>query len=278
MKLDFDKHRDVWGPLFTWHLQSWGKNVFEPALILIKNGQLNLPSDGLKPTGLVVQTNSKKISKNGIQFHLLQEPTEEKDIIYFDMAADEYEMAVKSFKSAIVYRTFQILDALIPSNAKILDCACGSGYETIALAQIALNGEVIGIDLSKEMIKQAYRNAKNNELSNGFYQCDAAKIQYQWDSHFDIIFCQLSCSYFKDIKSVIKEHERLLHSEGIVVLIEPLPNKYNALGMDLNKAANPLFQRFYDVETLQEWYKEAGFKSFYWEEILPGIAMYIFTK
>ncbi len=279
MKLDFDKHRDVWGPLFTGHIQSWGKNVFEPALILIKNGQLNLPKQGEIPQEFIVQSKGEAISKDGIQLHLNESLTNDTDTITFDMAADEYEMAVKPFKSAIVFRVFQILGSLIPSNAKIMDCACGPGFETIALANIVTNGEVIGIDLSKEMIKQAYRNAKNNELSNvGFFQQDASEILQNWDAHFDLVFCQLSCGYFKDMKSAIKEHARLLHNKGTVVIIEPETNKNNALSMDFHKAANPSFQRFYDQETIQEWYKEVGFTSFYWEEILPGIIMYIFTK
>ena len=280
MKLNFNENRDIWGPLLTGYLQEWGKNVLVPASQLIKNGKLHLPFEGTKPKILHLCDLSLPTSRKGLHFEIwADEEDTTLEASFFDLVADEYQMAVHPYKAPILERVLDIIEPLLSSDIRILDCGCGPGFESITLARIVIDSEVIGIDLSRDMIKNCYRNACEQEISNvSFYQCDAMDIQHPWESSFDLVFCQLSCSYFANMRTIAQNHFWLLPPGGIVILVEPAPSISNAWSMRMHSSAISLFKGYYHKDLLKHYYKSAGFSSFYWEEILPEINLFIFSK
>lgn len=280
MKLDFDKHRDVWGPIFTSQLQDWGKHVYPTMLTLSRNQQLDLEEHGSFPEAIDVSYKTERLTANGIVLDLLdQNPEGYERMRWFDMSAEEYEMAAHPFKAPILQEVFKLITPLIHTNARVLECACGPGYEVIRLARMVSSGEVIATDLSEEMIRLACRNAKHERIKNvGFYQRDVLDIDDAWKGAFDIVFCQLSIGYFENTPEMAKTHFNALDDKGMAILIEPNANLTNGMSIDLHKAANPAFRRLYDYSELKEIYLEAGFESFYWKEILPGIGVSIIGK
>jgi len=66
-----------------------------------------------------------------------------------------------------------------PKN--IIDIACGTGSQAYELAKLGHN--VVGIDLSPEMLNQAKRKL-NNELKLKFQQADATDLPFK-DNSFD---------------------------------------------------------------------------------------------
>lgn len=280
MKTDFDKHRDVWGPMLTMQLNYWADYVLAPSAVLANNNQLKLAELGTPPVPMQFPDNENKFSKNGIELHMLSaKPGNYDSVKYFDYAAGEYEMATHKFKEHIVQQSFTLLEPFLQPNCTILDCACGTGYEAIALANKVPLGEVVAIDFSEQMIQMACRNAKEHDIKNmRFYQADVAAIPEELLGRFDIVHCQLSCSYFQNMHTVAGNLRSLLRQNGFVWLVEPNADLYNGLSIRATKAANPSFEQLYTKEDLRDIFLDAGFSDFYWKEILPGIGVSIIKK
>jgi len=280
MKENFDEHRDVWGPLFSVQLELWGSYVFPSASVLIDNGQLPLDQYGEPPSPFILRGSGKYFSKKGIQLKLLDsEPVNYHRVQYFDYAAMEYEMATHNFKQHIVSGVFKELLKYIEEDFRIIDCACGPGYEAIELSKRVPGGEVVAADLSVEMINLACRNAKYQHIKNmSFYQADVQHLPEVFHNKFDMVYCQLNSSYFEDMYVVAKSFYDILSAYGMVICIEPYPNLSNGLSISMAKAANPYFERLYAKEEMRAFFIDTGFNDFYWKEIIPGIGLSIITK
>jgi glycine/sarcosine N-methyltransferase len=73
------------------------------------------------------------------------------------------------------------------SGAALLDCACGIGISTIALARRGY--AVCGSDGSRGMIDQALLASGKAEVNVPFKQCSWADLPDQFAERFDLVFC-----------------------------------------------------------------------------------------
>lgn len=105
--------------------------------------------------------------------------------------------------------------SLLPADIKnkcILDAGCGPGkYAEILLGKGA---EVIGVDLSSNMIEEARRR---NKGKGEFLVHDLSTPLPFSDQAFDIVICPLVLEYIYDWDPVFKEFNRVLKSSGIFV-------------------------------------------------------------
>ena len=76
-----------------------------------------------------------------------------------------------------------VFERVFDKDARILDLGTGTGRIAIGLAEIGYN-HVLGIELSREMAKEARRIARVMELSVYFRQGDATKLNFE-DNLFD---------------------------------------------------------------------------------------------
>ena len=70
-----------------------------------------------------------------------------------------------------------VFERVFDKDARILDLGTGTGRIAIGLAEIGYN-HVLGIELSREMAKEARRIARVMELSVYFRQGDATKLNF----------------------------------------------------------------------------------------------------
>jgi SAM-dependent methyltransferase len=108
----------------------------------------------------------------------------------------------------------------VPTDARVLDVGCGSGWATRLLAEYASNGQVTGIDISDEMINLA------RESSRSFPQCDfeiasAERLPFN-DNEFTHAFSMESLYYYRDIPGALKEIHRVLKPGGVFVAVVDL--------------------------------------------------------
>lgn len=109
-------------------------------------------------------------------------------------------------------------------NKSILDAACGPGkYAEILLSKGA---NVTGFDFSCEMIKLA----KDRNLNQGtFFVHDlSTPLSRIKDKSFDFVLCALALHYIEDWNLTIKEFNRILKSNGqLIISIEHPFFEYN---------------------------------------------------
>ena len=71
--------------------------------------------------------------------------------------------------------------ASLSGTERVIDAYCGTG--TIGIAASPFAGEVIGIELNPEAVKDAMRNAKSNQIKNiRFFNADAGEFMEQMAS------------------------------------------------------------------------------------------------
>ncbi len=71
-----------------------------------------------------------------------------------------------------------------PSGAKILDVGCGLGREAFALSDLGF--DVVGVDISKEVISQVKQLSADKGYRIPFYEYDGARLNFPPDS-FDVV-------------------------------------------------------------------------------------------
>lgn len=96
---------------------------------------------------------------------------------------------VNPVQTEVLYRT-AIDFAGLTGKERVLDTYCGIG--TIGMAAASGAGEVIGVELNKDAVRDAVNNARHNGVKNiTFYQEDAgrfmAKLAEQQE-HMDVVF------------------------------------------------------------------------------------------
>ncbi len=105
-------------------------------------------------------------------------------------------------------------------NRKILDAGCGPGLYSILSAE---NNEVTALDLSKDALKIAQKEAEKAGVKISFKEGDVRKLPFD-DNSFDIIISAGVMEHLPDIEKAISEASRVLKTGGF--LIGNVPYRY----------------------------------------------------
>jgi len=108
----------------------------------------------------------------------------------------------------------------IPPDARVLDIGCGSGWAARLMAQQALEGSVVGIDVSDEMISVARKESA--DYPNLEFQVASAEHLPFGDAEFTHAFSMESLYYYTDIASALAEIRRVLNKGGLFVSVVDL--------------------------------------------------------
>ncbi len=105
-------------------------------------------------------------------------------------------------------------------EARVLDVGCGSGWATRALAELAFNGRVTGIDISDEMIRVASESSRS--FSNVDFQIASAERLPFPDREFTHAFSMESLYYYANLPKALSEIYRVLKPGGLFVTVVDL--------------------------------------------------------
>jgi len=113
------------------------------------------------------------------------------DIIqtFYDKIATDYEKLFSDWEETTNEQAL-ILERIFLNNgfdksAKILDCACGIGTQSIGLA--CLGYDVTGSDISAGELSEAKTRAENRNVKIAFKYADFRSLSKSFDEKFDII-------------------------------------------------------------------------------------------
>lgn len=108
----------------------------------------------------------------------------------------------------------------LPKGSRVLDVGCGSGYFTHFL--LSRGCTAIGVDLSREMIKQAEAlNHKFVAVSQAKFKVLAAEDLSPAMGKFDLIICLSAIEYVKDDKQLLGMFSALLNPNGMLLVSVP---------------------------------------------------------
>jgi ArsR family transcriptional regulator len=140
---------------------------------------------------------------------------------YFESVAGDWEHIRKSYFDDRVASL--AIEKLLPRNLTLADIGCGTGSLTFELARFA--GKVIGIDLSREMLRRARAVAGERELRNvEFRQGDALNIPLKSHS-VDAAFCVMVLHFLPDPQRAIADLCRVTRRGGTVIVVDLVKHK-----------------------------------------------------
>ncbi len=176
----------------------------------------------------------------------------------------------------------------------ILDVCTGTGDIAIRFAQSDSVGEIIGIDLSEEMLHIARRKTVNNGLGRKIklLRGDALDLPFDDDS-FDIVSIGFGLRNLSDHRRGISEMVRVLKDGGRLVILEfsPPPSGFfsavyrfylntimQAVGGIISGSASAYrylstsIANFLEPEEIMKLMEVEGLKKLYSERLTGGIA------
>ncbi|MDP3026352.1 MAG: class I SAM-dependent methyltransferase [Nanoarchaeota archaeon] len=144
----------------------------------------------------------------------------------YDNQANEWKRNTPSYLSDFVARkeVFRILKKISPGKI-VLDLGCGEGYVDRKVALWAK--KVIGVDISKGMIKLAKIQEKEDPLGITYYVRDVRKTGVP-SSSINLCIGNFICNHLspKDLVKFYSEISRVLEKKGKFVLAFPHPASY----------------------------------------------------
>jgi ubiquinone/menaquinone biosynthesis C-methylase UbiE/DNA-binding transcriptional ArsR family regulator len=168
---------------------------------------------------------------------------------YFESVAGDWERIRKSYFDDRV--TSLAIEKLLPQNLTVADIGCGTGSLTFELARFA--GKVIGVDLSKEMLRRARAVAKEREVDNvEFRQGDALKLPLDCRS-VDAAFCVMVLHFLPDPQRAIADLCRITRPGGSVILVDLVQHKQDWMREQM---AHQWLG--FDRALINRWFREGG--------------------
>lgn len=102
------------------------------------------------------------------------------------------------------------------ASGRVLDVACGTGVNFPYLPESV---ELVGIDLSPEMLAGARQQLDGLELDGELHEMDAQDLAFEDDS-FDTVISSLSTCTFPDPVVALREMDRVCKPDGQILLLE----------------------------------------------------------
>jgi ubiquinone/menaquinone biosynthesis C-methylase UbiE len=268
------------GALLIGQLWWYSVSVLRPAQVLKAAGILPLNELGTRPADRELKGLGQQYSRKRKEPVFLEGAPNNYDTVEkFDEISRVYGTYVEPFSRPVFDEVIKDIARYVPENARILDCSCGPGTETLRLASRFPKGEVVAMDLSAEMVAVAARNARDRSIRNiAFFQADVTSMPSHFTGRFDAVYCSFAFHHYSQPLNAVREMHRALRARGKAFIIDPGPAWMKALASPMAKWADPGWVGFHTGAEFQDLFHRAGFSAFYWSEILPGIGLSIATK
>ena len=124
----------------------------------------------------------------------------------------------------------------ISRGSRILDVACGTGNTAIPAAR--LGADVTGVDIAPNLIEQASRRAKAENLSVRFQEGDAEQLAFA-DAEFDYVVTMYGAMFAPRPERVAAELIRVCRSGGTIVMANWTPEGFVGRNLDVTSSFVP---------------------------------------
>src|SRR5262245_42321776 len=101
---------------------------------------------------------------------------------------------------------------------RVLDVGCGPGSITRGLAERVAPGDVVGVDLSKDTLEGARRDAAERGLDNLRYEEASVYALPFADASFDVAFAHQVLQHLSEREAAVGEMLRVLRPGGLLAI------------------------------------------------------------
>jgi SAM-dependent methyltransferase len=138
-----------------------------------------------------------------------------------------------------------------------LDLGCSAGLYTRSLAaRLGERGDVVGVDISPSMLKEASRRARKLAVAPSFARADAENLPFA-DASFAGVVCGGSLNEFGDPARTLRERRRVLEPGGRVAIMGILKAQTSS-GRRLQSFLSKGGVRFFEPEEVLSLLDHAG--------------------
>lgn len=165
-----------------------------------------------------MHTESRRVFK--IQYRVERHPVDEKKekIVHYWTKRKEgfLEQRREELHSPLAQRWMKQIEYYIPKskNLKILDVGCGAGFFSIVLAK--KGHQVVGIDLTPDMVEAAQVLAKEEKVSGCFQIMDAENLKFE-NECFDVVIARNLTWTLPNASRAYHEWCRVLKQGGVLL-------------------------------------------------------------
>ena len=145
----------------------------------------------------------------------------------------------------------------VERGGRVLDLGCSAGLYTRSLAARIRDGvDVVGIDISPSMLKEAARRARKLGTTSSFARADAENLPFA-DASFTGTVCGGSLNEFGDPARTLRERKRVLEPGGRVAIMGILKAQ-TSRGRRLQRFLSTGGVRFFEPEEVLSLLDHAG--------------------
>jgi ubiquinone/menaquinone biosynthesis C-methylase UbiE len=144
---------------------------------------------------------------------------------------------------------------------RVLDLACGPGFVALEFAKHAR--EVVGVDLTAEMLNQACALARREGFNNvTFQRADVNRLRFP-NKSFDLVVTRAAFHHFPEPARVLNEMVRVLKSNGRILISDNTsknePEK-SRLQNRIEKLRDPSHVEMLPLKKWRKLFKDAGLR------------------
>jgi ubiquinone/menaquinone biosynthesis C-methylase UbiE len=168
-----------------------------------------------------------------VNINIMKQQRRSKDIGIEGITARWYDNNTRKHRLAEMKAYAEEVAKHIQDGCSVLEIAPGPGYLAIELAKLG-KFKIIGLDISKDFVHIARRNAKEVGVEVEFRQGSVADIPFP-DNTFDFIICTAAFKNFKEPFKALSQMYRVLRSGGAALIIDMNRNASNQQIEDYTK-------------------------------------------
>jgi ubiquinone/menaquinone biosynthesis C-methylase UbiE len=155
---------------------------------------------------------------NQANIGIMKQQRHSKDIGIEGVAARWYDRNTRKHRLVEMKRYATEVAKHIQDGCSVLEVAPGPGYLAIELAKLG-KYRIMGLDISKDFVKIARRNAQEAGAVVHFQQGSVADIPFP-DNTFDFIICTAAFKNFKEPVKALSQMYRVLTPRGTALIID----------------------------------------------------------
>jgi len=205
----------------------------------------------------------------------MPENAQDRAAFTYNAAADFYDASPLSFWDYFGRRTIQL--ASLANGSRVLDVCCGAGASALPAAEaVGATGNVIGVDLAKQLLESARTKAIQRRLGNIEFEVGNMLSMRFPVTSFDAVVCVFGIFFVPDMAMAVRALWSRIRPGGKLAVTTWGPNLFEPANdafwcsikdvrPDLYKGFNP-WDRIDDPANLRKVLDQAGVAS---SEIIP---------